>query len=222
MIIFGHRARTTAIGEGTFHCPKCQIASGYTHQRVRRWFTLYFLPVLPLADLAEHIQCHNCGGLWDPELRTRRVTTLSVDQVERELRRALRRAIAMVILAKPGRADGRPPRAEDDPSVIEAGSRAFHRATGMALASADLAREMDELRAAGTDVRSYLGRVGGILTPGLKESIVTAACEVALHDGRLEPKQLAAIEQVVGALGLADEDLRKVLARAQARPPQRS
>jgi hypothetical protein len=221
MIIFGYRARTSTLGRGTFHCPGCGTSRTYSHQKVQRWITLYFIPVLPLDELARYLHCDGCGKQWDQELRSRKAVAMSVEQVERELRRALRRAIAAVILSKPGRMDGRPPRAHDDPTAIDAGTRAYHRALGVPLAGADLVREIDELSSTGTDITRYLEGVGAYLTSGLRETVATAACEVALHDGAANPAELAAVQQVAAALGLTDAELGSVMARVQATPASR-
>ena len=48
LIIFGTRGVTYSVATGEFHCPSCAIKRGYDHKRVRRFFTLYFIPLIPL------------------------------------------------------------------------------------------------------------------------------------------------------------------------------
>ena len=66
LIIFGLRVFYRTIAQGTFHCRRCGGDRQYRHRAGRRWFTLFFLPVIPLNTVGEHVQCATC--------RTRYVT----------------------------------------------------------------------------------------------------------------------------------------------------
>ena len=66
LIIFGLRVFYRTIAQGTFHCRRCGGDRQYRHRAGRRWFTLFFLPVIPLNSVGEHVQCTTC--------RTRYVT----------------------------------------------------------------------------------------------------------------------------------------------------
>jgi len=68
LIIFGRRAVTGSQGGGTFHCPSCGPNKAYTHKRVRSFFTLYFIPVIPLSTLGEYVECGTCQGKYKPEV----------------------------------------------------------------------------------------------------------------------------------------------------------
>lgn len=37
-------------------------------KRVRRFFTLYFIPCIPLNVLGEYVECPKCRGTYDPEV----------------------------------------------------------------------------------------------------------------------------------------------------------
>ena len=69
MIIFGTRVRQKTIGQGEFFCPHCQSMCGYEHKSARQFFTLYFIPVIPIKQLGEFITCENCGGTFKAEAR---------------------------------------------------------------------------------------------------------------------------------------------------------
>ncbi|MBI5957846.1 MAG: zinc-ribbon domain-containing protein [Chloroflexi bacterium] len=60
-IIFGTRVRHSVIGEGQFYCPKCQAKRAYKHKRASRYFTLYFVPLIPMGKMGEFIECQACG-----------------------------------------------------------------------------------------------------------------------------------------------------------------
>jgi hypothetical protein len=77
MIIWGSRAREKQISTGTFHCPSCRASSAYSHQRVSRYFTLYFIPLFPTDTLGEYVRCMRCAGQFKPL-----VLTMTAEQVE--------------------------------------------------------------------------------------------------------------------------------------------
>ena len=64
MIIWGSKGRTTTITSGEFYCPDCVDYKPYNHQKVKRWFTLYFIPIFPLSDLGEYIECSGCKATY--------------------------------------------------------------------------------------------------------------------------------------------------------------
>ncbi len=62
MIIWGSKAKESQIATGTFFCPNCMADSGYTHMRVSRYLTLYFIPLFATSTLGEYVICHGCNG----------------------------------------------------------------------------------------------------------------------------------------------------------------
>ena len=92
MIIFGTRGITYRKDGGRFFCPECDGEQPYDRKRVRRFFTLYFIPLIPLNLLAEYIECPRCGGTYREDI-------LSCDpraakeKVDAEFHRAVRRVM---------------------------------------------------------------------------------------------------------------------------------
>jgi hypothetical protein len=68
LIIFGSRSVTGSMGTGSFDCPQCGTNAPYEHKRVRRFFTLYFIPLIPLRTLGEYVECGQCRGTYKPEV----------------------------------------------------------------------------------------------------------------------------------------------------------
>jgi hypothetical protein len=77
MIIWGSRAREKQIATGTFYCPSCHASGAYSHQRIARYFTLYFIPLFPTETLGEYIRCMRCSGEFKPV-----VLTMTPEQLE--------------------------------------------------------------------------------------------------------------------------------------------
>ncbi|WP_395738155.1 zinc-ribbon domain-containing protein [Prosthecobacter sp.] len=62
MIIWGSKAKEARVSTGNFFCPQCMAASTYSHMRVSRYFTLYFIPLFPTSTLGEYVRCNGCQG----------------------------------------------------------------------------------------------------------------------------------------------------------------
>jgi len=68
MIIFGTRSMDSTVTNGAFHCPRCSVQRSYSHKSVRQWFTLYFIPLIPLWRSGEYIECNSCAGTYGVEV----------------------------------------------------------------------------------------------------------------------------------------------------------
>ncbi|QDT13802.1 DUF4190 domain-containing protein [Planctomycetes bacterium K23_9] len=68
MIIYGHRTRESKAGTGNFECPNCRTNQSYTRLELRSWFTLYFIPVIPLMRQGTQVQCGGCMSRYDAEI----------------------------------------------------------------------------------------------------------------------------------------------------------
>ena len=64
MIIWGWRTLKGTAATGDFHCPNCSSRQSYNHEKLRRWFTLYFIPAIPLGSVDEQITCKTCRKSW--------------------------------------------------------------------------------------------------------------------------------------------------------------
>jgi hypothetical protein len=68
IVLFGWKVRWKAVGGGTFHCPVEGQARSYELREGRRWFTLFFVPLIPLKVLGRHVRCQGCGTELDPSV----------------------------------------------------------------------------------------------------------------------------------------------------------
>jgi len=59
-IIWGYRSRNKVMGQFKNTCPQCKKAGFQTVVRSRRWFTLYFIPLIPFSKKSI-ARCNLCG-----------------------------------------------------------------------------------------------------------------------------------------------------------------
>lgn len=70
-VIFGIKSRKKTIEQGRFHCPNEGGTRPFRHQQARRWFSLFFIPLIPLGKQGEWVQCLSCGATYGPDVLAR-------------------------------------------------------------------------------------------------------------------------------------------------------
>jgi hypothetical protein len=72
-LLFGLVMRRKMVNQGEFDCPNEGAPRLYYHERSRRWFTLFFIPVVPLGRGREWVHCSSCGTMYDLDVLRDRV-----------------------------------------------------------------------------------------------------------------------------------------------------
>lgn len=67
-MFIGPRGVTKTRTRGLFHCPHCNASRAYAHRRVRRFFTLFHVPLVPLKGEREFVQCGFCRRAYAPSV----------------------------------------------------------------------------------------------------------------------------------------------------------
>ena len=199
LIIFGLRVFYRTIAQGTFYCRRCGGDRQYRHRSGRRWFTLFFLPVIPLNKVGDHVQCRTC--------RTRYVTDVlsqpTTAQMQAALPVGMRAAVSAML--RSGDPAGPVSRQRAIEAVIEAGTPDYDEA----MLNADLMQPFDSIRPA-------LNRVGAQLTVQAREWYLAEVIRIAMADGTLtEVERHAALAigvdlgmtqaQVVGVVAMTEQ-----------------
>lgn len=186
MIIFGFSVFYIfgLIGAGTFHCPNCGGDREYEHRNARRFFTLFFIPVIPLNKVGEVVRCNTCRTRFDPVV-LRRPTTA---QLAAALPAGMR-AVAAAILRSGGTSD----RATG--AAVNAVRRAGLPAFDLAQLSTDVSQPIES--AAGP-----LQALAAQLTPEACERYLAEGVRIGLADGPLTSAERDGIRWIAGNLGM--------------------
>jgi zinc-ribbon family len=198
LIIFGMRVFYRAIAQGTFHCRRCGGDRQYRHRAGRRWFTLFFIPVIPLNAVGEHVQCTTC--------RTRYVTDVlnqpTTAQMQAALPAGMRAAVSAMLRS-------------GDPSSPVSRQRAIEAVIGSGvpnydetMLNADLARPFEAIRPA-------LNRVGAQLTIQAREWYLAEVIRIAMADGPLTDSERQAALAVGVDLGMTQAQVIGVIAMTE-------
>jgi zinc-ribbon family len=185
LIIFGFRVFYHTLGQGVFHCRKCGGDRQYRHRAGRRYFTLFFIPVIPLNKTGEHVQCLTC--------KTRYVLDVLNLPTAAQMQAALpvgMRAAAVVMLS-----------AGDPPSLAarRAALAVIQGAGAHGYADADL--DTDRSRP-GEAARAALNQVARQLTPDAREWFMAQVIQVGMADGPLTDREHRAAQLIAADLGM--------------------
>ena len=211
MIIFGTKGVTTTPEKGVFHCPSCGPGSSFRWRRVRRFFTLYFIPIIPLDRLGEYIECDHCQGTYDPQVLHFDPQKIA-DEFEAEFHKATRKVMVAMVLA--------------DGQIDEAESRMvcgiYQEITGRPMFPGDVQTEAGDLQAAGATVESLLAGVVGSLNNNGKERVIEAAWRVAMADGEFHETEQELLARIAGILEISASHYQGLLhtLAAQGRLPE--
>ena len=185
LIIWGLRIVYRTIAQGLFYCRKCGGDRDYRHRAGRRYFTLFFIPVIPLNQTGEHVQCLTC--------KTRYVTDVlqlpTAAQMQAALPTGVRALICVMLSA--GDAANTAARRRAIEMAVGAGAEGYDDAA----LDADLARP----RAA---ARPAIATLGAQLRPEAREWYLAELVRIAMADGPLSGAQRAAAEAVAAELGM--------------------
>lgn len=81
MIIFGTKAKTKTVGKGQFFCPHCQTTRQYERKHAKNYFSLYFIPIFPIGDGGEFVECQTCHRAFNPQVVNQKPASRQPDVV---------------------------------------------------------------------------------------------------------------------------------------------
>jgi hypothetical protein len=204
LIIFGLRLFYRTIAQGTFYCRRCGGDRQYRHRVGRRWFTLFFIPVIPLPtspspfSVGEHVQCTTC--------RARYVTDVLGLPTTAQMQAALpagMRAAASVMLRS------------GDPSSPAARQRAIEAIIGAGMPGYNEAMLEDDLRQPFEAIGPALSQVGAQLTIQAREWYLADVIRIALASDQLTDSERLAAQAIGADLGMTQAQSLGVIAMTE-------
>ncbi len=200
MIIFGTRSVKFTKEQGQFHCPQCARQTDYKHKSARRFFTLYFIPLIPLDKLGEYVECRSCRGTFIPRVLEYQQDAGS-DQFLSEYEKAIKHSVVLMMLAD-GEIDDR----EKD-VVLQVINKFSHNDIVMSQLDEYIAKAQQQPE----DVGTYLKKVAPRLNGHGKEIVIKCALSVAAADGHIDDSEIALLQQMASALDMTDSHVKGIL-----------
>ncbi|MFT4551112.1 MAG: uncharacterized membrane protein YebE (DUF533 family) [Verrucomicrobiales bacterium] len=201
MIIWGSKGITGVIGNGQFHCPVCVVQTAYELKRVRRFFTLYFIPLFPISMLGEYVECSRCQGTFEPDILNYD-PAVETQQTEALFMIALKQIMIAVCLA-----DG----LIDDNEVTQI-QAVYERLTGARVGEQDLREEIATISQHGASLFDIVDRLVGQLNDHGKETAMRSAYLIAAADGHVDENEMRLIQGIAQRMGMSPAHLNGVIA----------
>jgi len=208
MIFFGTRGVKSTMEEGNFICPQCATDQAYKHKKVTRFFTLYFIPLIPLGKAGEFVECQNCQGTFVP-----RVLDYDPEAEKNEFQsvyeKAMRHSMVLMMLA-----DG-----EIDDNEMITVHKIINKFGHHDISFDELKDFVKIVEESAEPVDTYLSTI----TPGLnehgKEVIIKCALSVAAADGNIDPSELKLIHDMATAMEMSSSHLKGILSELNENKP---
>lgn len=199
MVFLGFRFHFRTTGSGKLHCQRCGGDREYLTKVGWRWLHLFFIPVLPVDRIAEHVQCTSCGTRY----RTEVLTLPTSSQMLLALPAATRAAVVAMVRAGE---QGGGARASAIDAIRNAGLPEYDEAN----LAADLAADGQE---------DYLAEALAVLAVQLRmpahEWFLADVVRVGLADGQLSPDQRHAARKIAACLGMTAAQAHGVILMAE-------
>jgi hypothetical protein len=204
LIFFGLRVIYRTIGQGTFHCARCGGDREYRHRAGRRWFTLFFFPVIPLNRAGEHVRCAECRTRYRMDVLSLPTTAEMQEALPAGMRTA---AVAMLYAGGGGSAPARR-------RAIDAAHEAGLADYGDGALDADLSMAM-----AGQDLAGPLNRLAVQLAIPAREWFLAEVVRIGLSDGPLSEEERHVARQIAAQLGMTPAQARGVILMTEEGAP---
>jgi hypothetical protein len=185
VLIFGWRVVFSTIAQGVFFCPNCAGDRNYRHRLARRFFHLFFIPLIPLGKVGEDVQCTTCRTRYATRVLSAPTAAASAAAIPAGVR------AVMSLMLRTGDMTNPAARARAIEAVREAGQQDYADAA----LDEDLGQSMET-------ARSVIAQLGTRLRPEAREHCLSQALRVGLADEPLSDNERATAEMIAADLGL--------------------
>lgn len=203
MIIFGTRGVSSTKATGNFNCPQCESDRPYRHRKVTQFFTLYFIPLIPLGSKGEYVECGHCKGTF-----ITRVLQNNNEQEKIEFmalyEQAIRHTMVMIMLA-----DG----VIDDNEKV-AVRTIINKYGHNDMTEADLDDYIAKVQSQDGDISTYLKHIGPALNEHGKELLIKSALDVAYSDGHFDDSEKEMILKMGEVMEMSSAHIKGIMAEA--------
>jgi hypothetical protein len=186
------------MAQGMFYCRRCGGDREYRHRAGRRWFTVFFLPVIPLNRVGEHVQCTTCRTRYVTEVLSQPTTA----RMQEALPAGMRAAVSAMLRS-------------GDPSSPVSRQRAIEAVIGSGVPDYDEAMLDADLMQSFEVIRPALNQVGTQLTIQAREWYLAEVIRIALADGPLAETERQAALAIGADLGMTQAQVIGVVAMTE-------
>lgn len=194
LLIWGWRARKKTLREGTFFSPAAGRDAPYRLVEARRWFTLFFIPIIPLKVLGTFVECQVTKATYDPSILQNPTNAEFTDQ----LAVGVREVVCSVASA-------------DATVTAEERRRAIDIVGGYVPGYDEASLDADLARVDQAPIDQRLAYLSSALSEPGKERLLTAAATMMAADGLIDPRDRDAVRSIGEKLGMSPAHIHGVI-----------
>lgn len=193
-LVWGWRARRKTLETGTFFSPATGADGPYRLVEVRRWFTLFWLPVIPLKVVGTYVECAVTKTLYETRVLDHPTSATLSEQLT---------GGARDLVASVASADGAVTARQRKVAIEVLGARVggYDKET----LRADVGRVTAE------ELAARMTFLSGALSEQGKETLIADACRVLQADGEPGSNARKVIEKAGQDLGMSAAHVRGVI-----------
>ena len=231
IIIFGTRGVRSTIKEGNFYCPQCITEQRYKHKKVTQFFTLYFIPVIPLANKGAYVECQGCWNTYIERVLSMQ-PVIDISEAQDSTPSTAEKRIDAPAAAIAGAATAT---AVQEKSLLSEKQKAMRKLLIMMILAdgkvedaeihmfhkvykdladdyvADIYKEIDTVRTENKLPHQYLKEVSATLNDQGKSDIIKASMMIAASDGDIDPSEVRMVEQFGKALDMRPTEVKAII-----------
>ena len=200
MIIFGTTTRNATKETGVFNCPRCNLQREYLLKSVNRYFTLYFIPLIPLGSAGQFIECPACGGTFGVE-----VLSYDPQTARNEVHDTIRRMLVL-IMAKSHKTS---------PGHIGALQDMMQQAAGEHVTAQQIYEDIRLAEEAGVDAAPFIQRQAANFTDNGRLMLLETAIHVLSADGSLGERERMLLREIGRAMNMPTQKVESLLSNGQ-------
>jgi len=208
MIIFGTTGISSTMEEGQFMCPQCATSENYKHKKVTKFFTLYFIPLIPLGRAGDYVECQTCQGTF-----ISRILDYDPNDQQNEFQsvyeKAMRHCMVMIMLA-----DG-----EIDENEMVAVQKVINKFGHNDISIEELKAYVEEIETKPEPISTYLKKVTPSLNEHGKEIIIKCALAIAAADGNVDDSEIELINEMAKTMQMSTSHLNGIIAETFQQVP---
>jgi len=208
MIIFGTTGISSTMEEGQFMCPQCATTENYKHKKVTKFFTLYFIPLIPLGRAGDYVECQTCQGTF-----ISRILDYDPNDQQNEFQsvyeKAMRHCMIMIMLA-----DG-----EIDENEMVAVQKVINKFGHNDISMEELKAYVEEVQTKPEPISTYLKKVTPSLNEHGKEIIIKCALAIAAADGNVDDSEIELINEMAKTMEMSTSHLNGIIAETFQQVP---
>ncbi|HEX8802530.1 MAG TPA: TerB family tellurite resistance protein [Acidimicrobiales bacterium] len=194
LLIWGLRVRMRVLMRDVFFCPSCGGDRWYARKQGRRWFTFFFLPIIPLGHVGEElVECETCHHAYTTGVLQTPTTAVLGDTLVTATREAV---VWLLRISAPG------------PAAVRAALDVLSATGNVAWDERVLRADVAGLEVGGLGQR--LATLSTVLNDHGRERFLAGCTRVALADGPPSPDERSVLDHIAASLGMSPAHARGV------------